>query len=84
MRLILFHRIGNDGADSAEVRRFIVQNGLEDLVEFKNLDYESARTDLLELTGTVEAPVFIAEAKILRGKAAIIDWLKTNILCLRD
>ncbi len=84
MRLRLFHKIGDCGEDSAEVRKFLVDNGLTDLIEFSNIEYENPANAVKELVGAVEAPVLVTDKKVLRGKSAIIDWLKTNILVLRD
>lgn len=85
MNLRLFHKIGPDGAESAAVRQFIVDNGLSDLIRFSNVSYEEVRQDLFESAGPdAQAPVLMVEKRALFGKSAIIDWLKTNILCLRD
>lgn len=85
MKLRLFHKIGDGGQESAEVRRFLVENALTDLVEFSNIGYDESRRNLYELAGAdADAPVLIANGKILKGRAAIIDWIKTNILVLRD
>jgi hypothetical protein len=85
MKLRLFHKIGPEGEDSASVRQFIVENALEDLVEFSNVGYDESRSALHELAGSgAVAPVLIANGRVVAGKSAIIDWLKTNILCLRD
>ena len=85
MELVLYHQIGQAGDDSAAVRQFLVESGLTDLVEFKNIHYDGAREELRELLGQVESPVLVADKKrVLRGRSAIIDWLKTNVLCLRD
>ena len=85
MNLRLFHKIGEGGEDSAFVRRFIFENGLKEVIEFSNILYDDERQALFELAGPhAEAPVLIANGRPLKGKAAIIDWLKTNLLCLRD
>jgi hypothetical protein len=85
MKLRLFHKIGDGGTDSAAVRQFLVDNGLTELVEFSNVGYEESAMALHELAGPdAQAPVLIANGKPVRGKSAIIDWLKTNLLVLRD
>ena len=85
MKLRLFHKIGEQGEDSAGVRRFVVENRLEDLIEFSNVTYDGARQAMHELAGPdAAAPVLLVDGKALHGKPAIIDWLKTNVLCLRD
>lgn len=85
MNLRLFHKIGEGGEESATVRQFIVDNGLKDAIDFSNVTYEESRRDLFELAGPkAEAPVLLANGRPIQGRAAIIDWLKTNLLCLRD
>jgi hypothetical protein len=85
MDLRLFHKIGEGGEDSAAVRQFIVENKLEELVEFSNVAYDESRQDLFERAGPdAVAPLLLANGKPVRGKSAIIDWFKTNILVLRD
>ena len=84
MNLRLFHQIGSGGEDSAAVRQFLVENGLADLVEFNNVAYEGPQNEVKHLVGHVEAPVLVANGRVLRGRLAIVDWLKTNILSLRD
>jgi hypothetical protein len=85
MKIELFHSIGDAGAaDSAEVRRFITENGLKDRIDFRNVSYEEAARDLIERTGARETPVLIVDGEPVRGRAQIIDWLKTNLHKLRD
>jgi hypothetical protein len=85
MKLRLFHKIGEGGEESAEVRRFLVENSLTDLVEFSNIGYDESRRNLHELAGAeADAPVMIANGKTLKGRAAIIDWIKSYIVVLRD
>ena len=81
----MFHQIGPGGGESAEVRKFLVDNGLTDLVDFQNLKNANAQATLNHLLGSIEAPVLVVDSgRVLRGRAAIVDWLKTNVLCLRD
>lgn len=85
MKLRLFHKIGEDGTESAAVRQFITENALEGLIEFSNVAYESERQALFEAAGPkANAPVLLADGKPVAGRSAIIDWLKTRILCHRD
>lgn len=85
MKLRLFHKIGDQGADSAAVRQFIMESGLKDLIEFSNVGYDDERQAMFELAGPAAfAPVLMVDGRPVCGKSAIIDWLKTNILCLRD
>lgn len=85
MKLRLFHKIGPDGADSAAVRQFVVDNGLADAIEFSNIKYDDERQELFELAGPkADAPLLLVDGRPIAGRAAIIDWLKTNLLCLRD
>ncbi|MGZ3723666.1 MAG: hypothetical protein ACXVA9_12075 [Bdellovibrionales bacterium] len=85
MKLRLFHKIGDGGQESAAVRQFLVENALEELIEFSNVGYDESRQALFELAGPdAQAPVLIANGRPIRGRSAIIDWLKTNILVLRD
>jgi hypothetical protein len=81
MKLRLFHKIGVGGEDSAAVRQFLVDNALTDLIEFSNISYDKARSELFEASGAEEAPVLLADGKPIRGKSEIISWLKTNVLC---
>ena len=86
MKLRLFHRVGQNGEESAAVRQFLVENALTDLVEFSNIGYDQSRQDLHACAGAnAEAPVLVlGDGRPVQGRAAIIDWLKTNILILRD
>lgn len=85
MQLRLFHKIGEGGEDSAAVRQFLVENALEELVEFSNVTYDQSRQDMYELAGPdAQPPVMLADRRVIFGKSAIIDWLKTNLLVLRD
>lgn len=84
MELKLFHRIGEGGADSAAVRQFLVEHQFNDMIEFFNVANESAQKKLIELVGQVEAPVLVVNGRPVRGRELIIDWLKTNLLRLRD
>lgn len=85
MKLELFHSIGNSkDTESAEVRKFIADNGLKDVVDFRNVSYDEAARDLFEYSAGHDTPVLVVDGKVLRGRALIIDWLKTNVLSLRD
>lgn len=85
MQLRLFHKIGEGGEDSAAVRQFLVENALEELVEFSNVTYDQSRQDMFELAGPeAQAPVMLVDGRAIFGRSAIIDWLKTNLLALRD
>lgn len=85
MKMRLFHKIGDGGAESALVRQFIVDNGLEELIDFSNVFYQDEQTALFELAGpTAEAPVMLVDGRAIYGSTAIIDWLKTGVLCFRD
>lgn len=85
MKLKLFHQIGPGGAESAPVRQFIVDNGLEDLVEFLNINYPEHESALREYTGgTLETPVLFTGERAVRGREQILDWLRTNVLAQRE
>lgn len=91
MKLRLFHKIGEGGEDSAAVRQFVVENQLQDLIEFSNVKYEDEAQALFELAGpSAVAPVLVVDHSkrggpvAIAGKSFIIDWLRTNILCHRD
>jgi hypothetical protein len=83
MTLELFHSIGENGADSAIVRKFIVENSLENAIEFSNVAYPNALQNLHEITGDKITPVLVVDGRPIRGKTAIIEWIKTNLLTMR-
>lgn len=73
---MLFHKIGEGGEESAAVRSYIVAKGLTDSVEYRNIAYEEALSDLRTATGGREdVPTLIAEGTVLVGKDAILKWL---------
>lgn len=85
MNLRLFHKIGEGGEDSAAVRQFIVDNGLKDAIEFSNVTYDESQQDLVKYAGPdAPAPVLLVDGRPILGRIAILDWMKTNLLCLRD
>jgi hypothetical protein len=85
LKLELFHSIGNPtDTESADVRRFIAESGLKDLIDFRNVAYDEAAADLFERSGGHQTPVLIANGTPIAGKSRIIDYLKAQILRWRD
>ena len=79
MRIELFHIIGEGGSDSAEVRRFVLEQAIKDKIEFRNLAYEEARQALREAGGIAErAPWLLTSEGLLDGKRQVLDWLIKN------
>jgi hypothetical protein len=80
MKPRLFHQIGLGGEDSSAVRKFLVDNNLQDQIEFSNVTYEGPQKALIERLGAVEAPILFVGEQTLRGKEAIISWLRSNLV----
>ncbi len=79
MKPRLFHSIGLESEESAAVRKFIVDNQLQEQIEFSNIAYEGPQRALLEKIGVIEAPVLFTGEQVVRGRLAIINWLKNLV-----
>lgn len=75
---VLFHSIGPDSQDSAAVRKFVVDHGLMDKIEFLNIAYQGAQEKLRARIGIIEAPALAVADQTIRGRTAILAWLKSN------
>lgn len=76
----LFHSIGLESEESAAVRRFVVENNLQEKIEFSNIAYEGPQEALINRIGTVEAPVLFNGEQTVRGRLAIIEWLREHLV----
>lgn len=70
----LFHAIGN--AESAQVRRFIVEKDLTAHIKFRNVAYEEVKKDLTARGGTTP-PALWDGTTLLIGADAVIAKLST-------
>jgi hypothetical protein len=68
----LFHDIAQ--AESAAVRRFIVEHGHKERVSFRNVSYDEVRADF-EARGGTTTPALWDGAQLVVGEAAIIARL---------
>jgi hypothetical protein len=68
----LFHDIAQ--AESATVRRFIVEHGHKADVSFRNVSYDEVRADLVAHGGTT-TPALWDGAQLFVGEAAIVGRL---------
>lgn len=73
MKMELFHQIGSGGQDSAEVRKFIVERGLKDSIEFSNIGYEGAHARWSAVSKII--PCLLIGEKVIEGKDAILAYL---------
>lgn len=74
----LFHAIGTEGAESAVVRKFLVDHELSGLIEFHNVAYEGSQKKLREMTKQHSVPclVEVDGHRVLVGVAAILGRLQ--------
>ncbi len=74
----LFHAIGTTGAESAVVRKFLVDHDLSGLVEFHNVAYEGSQKKLREMTKqhTVPCLVEVEGHRVFVGVSAILGRLQ--------
>lgn len=72
----LFHILTD--SDSAEIRRYLVANELTHKVNFRNVNYESHAEALKGAIGCLEVPTLIQGTTIVRGKNAILEWIKKD------
>lgn len=71
----LFHLIAD--ADCAEVRRRVVELGLQEQVEFRNIALsEEAAGDLTRLAGSQQVPLLSMQGALVSGKTAILEYLE--------
>lgn len=71
----LYHVI-ND-ADCAQVRKRVVELGLQEQVNFLNVGIsKEAQADLIKLVGSEKVPVLSLHGALLTGKVAILDYLE--------
>ncbi len=68
----LFHDIAQ--AESAAVRRFIVEHGHKERVSFRNVSYDEARADFVARGGT-RTPALWDGVHLVVGEAAIMSRL---------
>lgn len=68
----LFHAIADAG--SAQVRRFVVERGLEEKVRFRNVTYPEVQADLAARGGG-PPPAVWANGALVRGAEACIAVL---------
>ena len=73
MSLVLYHRIGE--ADSAAVRRRVVELGLKPRIDFQNVDNEGAEA-WASLRGRV-LPALHDGARLHEGKDAVLAAIET-------
>lgn len=71
----LFHSIGENGAESAAVRKFIVDHNLKDKIEFHNVAYEESQAMLKAYSHQTKTPCLVADKKVLVGAKAITEFL---------
>lgn len=70
--LQLFHAIADRG--SAQVRRYVVEYGLEELIRFRNVAFEEALADLSS-HGGADVPALWDGAELHTGAERIISRL---------
>ena len=73
MSLVLYHRIGD--ADSAAVRRRVVELGLKAVIDFQNVDTEGAAAFAAHRGGAV--PALWDGVRLHEGRAAVLALLET-------
>ena len=73
MSLELFHRIAD--ADSAQVRRYVSEQGLAERVRFRNLHYPEAEADFIARGGR-RPPALWDGACLAHGASAVIGRLR--------
>jgi len=76
----LFHSIGADGgAESAVVRKYLVDHDINGLIEFHNVAYEGSQKKIREMTKqhTVPCLVEVEGHRVFVGVAAILDRLRS-------
>ena len=71
--MILYHRI--DDADSAAVRRRVVELGLKTRVDFQNVDTDGA--EAFAAHGGRRVPAVWDGARLHEGKSAVLAVLET-------
>ncbi len=71
----LFHEIADPG--SARVRRFVVEHGLVEEVQFRNVAYDEPKERLAELGG--KAPALWDGQRLFVGADAAIARLKAHL-----
>jgi len=76
----LFHAIGD--ASSAAARRFVIDQGLEEVVRFRNVTYPEVQVDL-KARGGASTPALWGGGQLVTGAEAVIDRLRAW-LNLRD
>lgn len=74
----LFHAIGENGAESALVRKFLVEKNLSSQIEFHNVAYEGSQKKLREMTKQHSVPclVEVDGHRVFVGAAAILQRLE--------
>lgn len=75
MKMELFHQIGPGGDDSATVRRFVVEHGLSEQIEFSNVGYEETSKRWSKVSQVV--PCLVTTDAVIEGKVNILAYLKT-------
>ena len=69
----LYHRIGDE--PSAAARRRVMELGLKDRVDFRNVDFESHAKELADRGGAGAVPALWDGASLHEGLAAVLAAL---------
>ena len=72
----LFHSIPD--ADSARVRRFVIESALEQQVRFRNLVYPEVQRDFHARGGNL-VPALWVDGKLIQGADAVLARLRALI-----
>ncbi|MGE0764304.1 MAG: metallopeptidase family protein [Bdellovibrionales bacterium] len=71
----LYHVIAD--SDCADVRRLVVELGLQEHINFRNVGVsDEAKADLIKLVGEKTVPALVYDGAVLTGKAAIVEYLE--------
>lgn len=75
--IYLYHVIADSA--SAEVRRALVQTGLVNRVDFRNIAYETNAESLKKWVPALTVPTLvIRDEKVIIGKDDVLAWIRDN------
>lgn len=77
MKVVLFHEIADP--ESAAVRKWVMDRGLKEKIDFRNAHYDEVSADLIKILGRRQTPVLVVEEECVAiGYDDIVKWLTAN------